>query len=137
MARSFLDAQHEAAHVVVGLAVGLRFSSARLFPEKRAQVWGETVFDGLANDPRVAIMYAAGIAWEEGIGDPQVAAGDRALLAKEHYTRAEIRGLVRAAAAILSTLGREHARVTRLLVERDLTRADSMRLVYDGSRDDE
>jgi hypothetical protein len=128
--RSFLDAQHEAAHVVVGLAVGLRLTYAKLFA--KGATLGATQFEsGLrGKDPRFALAIAAGVAWERGLrasGDCDRI--DRWLLVKMGYSRGEIRGLVRAAAAILETRGAAHARVTRALVERDLTREDGARLM--------
>jgi hypothetical protein len=130
--RSFLDAQHEAAHVVVGLTLGLRLTFAKLYPLSRTEKVAETQFEGVlsADDPRFAITIAAGIAWERGIKAPgECDRVDRAMLVRAHYSRGEIRGLVRAAAAILATRGPAHARVTRLLVERDLTRADGAALM--------
>ncbi len=73
-----------------------------------------------------ALMFAAGVAWEREVnGSDEHARGDIAALRKMHvHTAGRVTVVARAAWALLRDLEREHARVTRILVDRDLTRAD-------------
>lgn len=120
-------AQHEAAHVVVGVALGLRMRRAVLAREVLPRGWvshGWVWFDG---GPRrleaLNVMTAAGVAWERAVGGRGDAHDWRDL-------RASTSGLhgaeacVRCARALLFELAPEHERVTRALLERDLTGAD-------------
>lgn len=124
--RSFLVAQHEAAHIVVGVAVGLRFWRAKLFAAPNhgtASVYGSVWFrDRSAHSLGLSLMYAAGCAWDRGVGEDSD--GDHALLREMTYTNHEIHSLVIASAAILAGRSALHARVARALWERDLTDAD-------------
>ncbi len=124
--RPLEDAQHEAAHVVVGLALGLRLLRARVgeFKDGRDTLLGAAWF--LPSDRRKAhawaLMYAAGIAWDRGMRhDPAHTTADtrhcRRLVRSAH----DVDTCVRAAAAILSGRMRAHARVTRALLVRDIT----------------
>ncbi len=122
-------AQHEAAHVVVGVALGLKLgrASARLW------LWGEVECDGYVWFPlppgrrtwAEAVMRAAGVAWERAVAPcvadadgPQEA--DWAELLEATPSRHDAETCVRAAAALLAGLGPAHCRVTRALLERDL-----------------
>lgn len=139
MARSLDDAQHEAAHVVVGVALGLRLWRVTLDPATLPKSWRRWEGDALAVTawepkpwPREAdlLMTAAGVAWERRYGDITKARGDLQIL-----RRAGVRGnarlvvLERAAMAILESRHALHTRVTRALVERDLTGRDVRTLV--------
>jgi hypothetical protein len=124
--RSIADAQHEAAHVVVGVALGLTVREVVL-TGSRTGVQGYAGFDARCGTVEgFALMFAAGVAWERAInGCDGHARGDLAALRRMHvHTPGRVSALVRASWALLRELGPEHARVTRILVERDLTRAD-------------
>jgi hypothetical protein len=129
---SLATAQHEAAHVVVGLHLGLSLREASAM---RGVCPDGAVVEGYVWFPRgpssaLALMYAAGPAWERATGG---------LEAHERADVEAIRGLglgrgttalVRAAGAILTVHAPLHARVTRLLLERGrLTAADGRALV--------
>jgi hypothetical protein len=123
--RSLATAQHEAAHVVVGVALGLKLGRASATPyadgdgycwfplPPRRRTWAD------------AVTGAAGVAWERAV-DPAVADADGvqradwAELLAATPTRHDAETCVRAAAALLAGLGAAHARVTRALLERDL-----------------
>lgn len=128
-------AQHEAAHIVVGLALGLRLLGARVRREVRGgePVDGWADFDARTSTPlEWALMLAAGIAWDEAIGEsPECSAGDReGVIAQPGLFARDVPTLVRVAGTLLSTLGPQHARVTRALVDRGaLTREDGLALM--------
>jgi len=115
-------AQHEASHVVVGVRLGLRLKRATAAPS------GGLL--GYAWFPRghahaLALMYAAGVAWERECGTATwLAEGDVKLVRQYAPGRGGLATCVRAAGAMLAALGGPHARVTRALLERDLTGAD-------------
>jgi len=127
-ARPLDVAQHEAAHVVVGVALGLRVRLAQLDPPRPG--WtrsGGVWFDGRSGTTEAwGLMLAAGVAWERALrGHARGAAGDLAVLRSMHvHTAPRVRALELAAAALLAGLGPAHARVTRALLERDLSGAD-------------
>ena len=115
----FEDAQHEAAHVVVGVALGLVLIRATVTAS------GDDLgFAEFEDGPREAnlIMFAAGVAWERRVGDLVYAQGDLEILRGTFRVRGTARlvALERAAWAILETRSALHARVTRALLERDL-----------------
>lgn len=135
-------AQHEAAHLVVGVALGLHLGRA----SARACVIGDEHCAGYAWFPlppgrrtwAQAIMVAAGVAWERavapGVSDTDgVARYDWADLLEAVPSRHDAETCVRSAGALLTGLGAMHARVTRGLLERDLTGADVARLA-EGER---
>jgi hypothetical protein len=74
----------------------------------------------------IGLMYAAGIAWENALGEDSP--GDRKLIRELGYDPTCMRGLVRASAAMLRDLAGPHAKVTRALLERNLGAADIARL---------
>ncbi len=128
--RPLATAQHEAAHVVVGCALGLRLARAALAPAPELEP-NEDGAAWFAVAPRHrqawALTVAAGIAWERaatGERHPHAASGDARLLRRLVRGRHARAALVRAAGAMLATLAPVHARVTRALLERDLGPAD-------------
>lgn len=129
MTRTLGDAQHEAAHVVVGVALGLRLRRAALGKDaavvRGVETLGYALFSvSQRKSTAWAITLAAGIAYERRAGDEETAAGDRKLLRKEGHSAHAIAALVVSADAILETRWLAHARVTRALLQRDLTGAD-------------
>jgi hypothetical protein len=130
--RCLQTAQHEAAHVVVGVALGLRLRRAVVSRARPGWTsggyceWHEAPARPFAD----ALMYAAGVAWEDalGHGEPEHASGDLRLLTGV-VGRGEVRAAVRAAGALLVRLAPTHALVTRALAERDLTARDVARLL--------
>lgn len=124
--RCLAGAQHEAAHVVVGVALGMRMRRAVLEPPGAGRTWtwsGGVWFDGRASTTEAwGLMLAAGVAWEWAVaGHARFARGDLALLRSMGVgTRDRVRALATASGAMLAGLGAAHARVTRALLERDL-----------------
>ncbi len=131
--RSLEDAQHEAAHVVVGLALGLRLDRVWLgaTPEDDCITqWHGTPWYREAD----ILMTAAGVAWERRCGDLTHARSDIAALRRRGIRgNARLRALEVAAWAILTERAGAHARVTRALVARDLTGRD-VRALARGER---
>jgi hypothetical protein len=131
--RELDTAQHEAAHLVVGVALGLRLRRA-VIEAPPARGWTAPgycwFYDETGKIQAEALMFAAGIAWERalGHGDATDASEDekacRALLATDH----DLRACVRAAGAMLATLAPIHTRVTRALLARDLSSRDLARI---------
>jgi hypothetical protein len=133
VARTLAVAQHEAAHVVVGVALGLRLGRASAAPWARGSDEG----DGYCWFPLPpgrrtwadAVMTAAGVAWERAVAprtrdEDGMARYDWAAILTATPSRHDAETCVRAAAALLAGLGAAHARVTRALLERDLGPAD-------------
>lgn len=127
------DAQHEAAHVVVGSALGLRLIRAWI----GERVIGGKIYLGMAEWhpkpwPREAdlLMTAAGIAWERRSGGDLIhASGDVADLRRAGIKgNARIRVLERAAWALLVERQGLHARITRALLDGEVTGADLRRI---------
>jgi hypothetical protein len=81
------------------------------------------------------VTGAAGVAWERAV-DPSTRddegpqRDDWAALLEAVPSLHDAETCVRAAAALLRTLGPEHQRVTRALLERDLTGADLTALAH-------
>lgn len=127
------DAQHEAAHIVVGVALGLRLIEANLTRKKvgRFDYLGETVWEPKPW-PREAglLMTAAGLAWERACGDLIHARGDTAELRRAGVRgNARVRVLERAAWAILAGRPALHTRLTRALLEGSVTGQDIQRMI--------
>lgn len=129
MIRDHATAAHEAAHVVVGVACGLRLKrgvvgSAHADRETRA-LDGYTHFYKGGPPEGWALMYAAGVAWDRVMREhPVHASRDYRLLRTCTWGSRGAEVVIRAATALLAGLRREHARVTRALLERDVTGAD-------------
>lgn len=119
-------AQHEAAHVVVGVALGLRLGRAVVGPATLGteELAGWCWFPAAQSKRRRetgAIMYAAGVAWDRSIGAPKASSSIdlrrvRELASGKHG----VETYVTAAAAILAGRTAAHALVTRALLEHDL-----------------
>lgn len=128
--RRFDVAQHEAAHIVVGVAVGLRVRRAILGDRVNHgtwKVWGCVWFDDRNAAPmQLSLAYAAGVAWDRSLGEESE--GDFEILRKMRYTRREIDALVLASSALLAGRMPLHTRCTRALYDRDLTAVDVARL---------
>lgn len=129
MTRRLDDAQHEAAHVVVGVALGLHLRKAVLRRTRKSKLVGYAQFEVPAHKRTAwGITLAAGVAFEQRAGTLDAAAGDLQTLVDEGFSGEDIVALVVAADAILESRGTAHARVTRALVQRDLTGEDIERL---------
>lgn len=129
--RDLRTAMHEAAHLVVGCALGLRVKRAVL-EQQPGWTWaGGVWFDGRAGAIEAwAIMYAAGVAFERSArGHARNASGDLRMLREIHVRGAgRVRALETAARAILQARAEIHTRVTCALVERDLSGWDVARM---------
>lgn len=137
MTRDLGVAQHEAAHVVVGTALGLRLRKATARRSKEA--YGYADFDlHFGTLEATAIMYAAGVAWERYVtGSERLAYGDKLALRKMGFrSRASMQPLVVSAWSILSARSGAHARITRALAERDLRGGDLAAFVRGERLDD-
>ncbi len=128
--RSLSTAQHEAAHVVVGVALGLRLRSAVVGYHEDPElgpVAGVASFDRRSGTTEAyALMLAAGVYFEERTtGSWTDARGDvRILRTMGHRPDARISVMAVAAGAILESRRAAWDAVTRALLERDITGAD-------------
>jgi hypothetical protein len=115
------DAQHEAAHVVVGTALGLRLTKATIESDRKDWAGFVQFYEGARE--AFLIMYAAGPAWERRTGgDLTLAHGDLSILRSMRVRGTmRVRALELAAWAVLESRAAQHARVTRALLEGDLT----------------
>ncbi len=126
-------AEHEAAHLVVGCALGLSLARATTNPSvlNGSEVLGYTWFRG----PEPAnlaycVMYCAGIVWEERPGGELFSARLDLRLAKEFAkTKHDLNTAKRLAREILDGRRRIHARIASELCDRDLTSRDVEALV--------
>lgn len=131
-------AQHEAAHLVVGLALGLKLRHAVLEPETddrtaSGYVWFKA--NEKTHRSALAIMFAAGAAWDQALGEacPEDLKLCRELVGSRH----DVKTCVKAASQLLASLGPAHARVTKELLEKTkLTSKDIQAAMY-AERDDE
>lgn len=120
-------AQHEAAHVVVGVACGLRLRRGVIGYTRAGSehLAGYTHFQRGGPPEGWALMYAAGVAWDRTLAiDPFQSSRDYRLLRSCSWGTRGAEIWVRAATAMLAGLRSEHVRVTRALLERDVTGAD-------------
>ncbi len=131
--RDFLVSLHEAAHIVVGMAVGLRVRRAVLGPKPNhgtVRMYGCVWFhDRHATPTQLALAYAAGCAWDRSVKTPNQRGyewvdGDAEILRRMRYTKREIDALALSASAILHGRASVHARVARALYEHDLDESD-------------
>lgn len=121
-------ALHEAAHIVVARALGVRVTFATA--QESSDAWGYVSHtDVRKRRPLVeALIAAAGLVYEaraDGTRDPGWAAADYTA-AQRAARRAGVsmRIVTRLAAALLHERAAIHDRVARALCERDLTEAD-------------
>ena len=114
---------------MVGLALGLRLDRVALIDASDEN--GETLWHG-DPWPREAglIMWAAGVAWERRCGDLALARFDVAELRANGVTGKRLTACERAAWAVLAERSALHARISRALVERDLTARDVRALAF-------
>lgn len=133
--RSLEVAQHEAAHIVVGAALGLRLRRASALPWADGEGYCWFPLPPGRRAWADAVTGAAGVAWERALAPnradsegPQRDDWAQLLAAVPSLHDAET--CVRAAAALLAGLGAVHARVTRALLERDITGADVAALAH-------
>jgi hypothetical protein len=128
-------ASHEAAHIVVGVALGLRLRRASALPWAEGEGYCWFPLPANRRTWADAVLTAAGVAWERAVApsvrdDEGPQRADWAELLEATPSRHDAETCVRAAAAILAGLGAVHARVTRALLERDLTGADVAALTH-------
>ena len=114
-------AKHEAAHIVVGVTCGLKLKHATITPS--GGLLGYAWFHGNPQGPHreaLALMYAAGVAWENGRSP-----ADRALLRGVCSGRHAELAIIRAADCMLVVRGALIERVAHALLRAGtLTGAD-------------
>lgn len=138
-------AKHEAAHVVVGVAVGLKLREAVIGVGpwsgglvRLGYTWFPEPTDG--RKEAFALMTAAGIAWDRktgplspadlaafasvGVEIKDAMGGDEPLLREYTSGKRGAEACIRAAGLMLNDLRVAHNRVARALLTRDLKGAD-------------
>lgn len=145
--RDRATAQHEAAHAVVGVYLGLPLRRVRAFPPTpKLTGWGYahfvctrvgvTTWEGYARRLHLGIMYAAGAAGDalHGRNDPHAWRVDFGLIKEVGFSKQERRVLLDIARQYLAgPCRREWAAVTEALLERDLTGPEIKALVMHGT----
>jgi hypothetical protein len=130
--RDLATAQHEAAHVVVGVALGLRLRLAAVGRHRDPEhgwIDGYAAFDKRTGTVEAyATMLAVGVYYERARGGGAAATGDLAALRVMGYRASRIETLVILAGALLESRRGAWARVTAALLERDLGPGDVERL---------
>lgn len=133
--RSNLDAWHEAAHVAVGVSLGLRLKKAVL-GDYAGNVVGYTHFAttwwGGRRRLALALMYAAGVAWCAMSGRSKTEArGDVQRMRELGFSEHDRKILAGTARAYLESRDgqKAHRRIAEALTERDLTGADVARIL--------
>ncbi len=126
-------AEHEAAHVVVGAALGLRLRKATIAAgELNGHVAaGYSWFYVGRKYMAFGIMACAGIAWERKCGrNGDAIAGDLEI-ARQVWDcrRSEIETGVRLARELIDARARIHSRIASKLCDRDLGPGDLERLI--------
>lgn len=129
-------AEHEAAHLVVGLALGLKLKRAKLEEVRLSSGLVELGHVWFAGSGRrglaLSIMYCAGVAWElEHGADPTAIAHDQKLAEKYLIGKHDVATGIRLASELLAARKKAHARVASELCERDLGPRDIARLIVD------
>jgi hypothetical protein len=123
-------AKHEAAHVVVGVASGLKLKHATINPTDGLA--GYAWFHGNPQGPHreaLALMYAAGVAWENGRSPV-----DRALLRSVCSGRHAELALIRAADCILIVRGALIDRVAQALLHTGTLTGSDVAAIARGER---
>ncbi len=128
-------AEHEAAHLTVGLALGLRLRKATIVPSplgRRGIACGYVWFYSERKYLARAIMYGAGAVWDRkaGFEPDDTSAGDLAQVATL-VSRADVPTCLKLAEELLDSRRRLHARIASELCDRDLSGADVEALVLD------
>lgn len=132
--RDLAAIQHEAAHLSVGIALGLRLRKAVIKRESEGG-WtseGWCWFENRGSSLSHAIMYAAGVVWERAHGRESPLDYRYMLEELKVYMpsdknikeNVETRTCLRLAGLLLRSHGKAHRKVTEALMERDLTSAD-------------
>ncbi len=129
-------AEDEAAHVVVGLALGLKLRKATLAvtPVGRTGIsLGYAWFAHGRSYLAHGVMCCAGIAWDRHAGfEPDTSAeGDYAQARQIFGRKSDVETGVRLARELLDSRRRVHARIASELCDRDLGSADVEALVLD------
>lgn len=132
----FAVAEHEAAHMVVGLALGLRLKRAAV-EEFAWRGWRAMGFTWFAVGPRkrlaAGVMASAGMAWEgRPGGDLGFASGDQQLAREWLKSAHDVATATRIAAEILSGRKAIHAKLAHELCNGALGPRDVARLVLEG-----
>ena len=123
--RSLEVAQHEAAHVVVGVALGLRLRKAVV---GRTEDTDGELLDGYAwftnhgAKLEYAVMYAAGVAWDQ-LTLSDYSSSD-AKLAVGLVGSRNLASCVKIARLLLASRVDIHTRITKALLEKDLNSRD-------------
>ncbi len=127
-------AEHEAAHLVVGLALGLKLKRAFV---RRADLNGVAVdglvwFSGFARRKLAqGVMACAGIAYERRIKRVGFTWYDEKFARECFSSRSDLETGVRLAREILDCRRRAHTRLAVELCDRDLTARDIAALVHE------
>lgn len=126
--RDLAAAAHESAHVVVGIALGLRLRKVSVAKGviNGHDTDGFTWFTSHGSALAHAIMCAAGIAWERAHGR-ESPADYQNMMQELHVTGdvdGEVRTCLRLAEILLKNHGKAHKQVTMALMDRDLTDKD-------------
>ena len=128
-------AEHEAAHLVVGLALGLRLRKATIVPSPLGRTGIACGYVWFYSDRKYlaqAIMSAAGIIWDERSGLNSDISGSVDLKnMKALVSLSDIPTCFSLAKELLEGRRRLHARVASELCDRDLGPADVERLVLE------
>lgn len=131
-------AQHEAAHAVVGVYLGLSLRVVRVDPKSNAEVDGYAHFRKRKTEALpYAIMCAAGPAADaiHGRNEPESWTVDYSLIRESGFTARERRILIDIATRYLKGPCRKPwKRVTDALTERDLTGAEIKALIVHGEK---
>lgn len=112
---------------MIGVSLGLKLCKAVLENTNLGNGWrryGYVWFDFRGPAEALAMMAAAGVAWDLALGHKPYHGGDLRMMRHLSIRPRGIPVYVRAAGAMLAQLGGAHARVTRALADRDLTGAD-------------
>lgn len=119
---------HEAAHVVVGIALGLKLRHATARPSHIEGALGFAWFQSSGHPAAHALMYAAGCAYERSVGGVWLGTWDERYCREHLPGRGGFQAAVRAADAMLRGLHAEHVQVSLALRRRDIGPSDVLRM---------